>query len=54
MSNQEKTIERLIKDNARLHEDLEVLRIAWPKKVADSGKTHSSLIVEIAIKVMMN
>ncbi len=54
MSNQEKIIERLIKDNARLHEDLKVLRIVWFKKVADSEKTHSSLIVEIAIEAMMN
>jgi len=27
INNQEKIIERLIKDNARLHEDLKVLRI---------------------------
>jgi len=27
MNNQKKIIERLIKDNARLHEDLKVLRI---------------------------
>ncbi len=54
MSNQEKIIERLIKDNARLHEDLKVLRIVWFKKIADSEKTHSLLIVEIAIEVMMN
>ncbi len=54
MSNQEKIIERLIKDNARLHEDLKVLRIVWLKKIADSEKTHSSLIVEIAIEAMMN
>ncbi len=54
MSNQEKIIERLIKDNARLHEDLKVLRIFWLKKIADSEKTHSSLIVEITIEAMMN
>ncbi len=54
MSNQEKIIERLIKDNARLHEDLKVLRIVWFKKIADSEKTHSSLIVEIAIEAMTN
>jgi len=54
MSNQEKIIERLIKDNARLHEDLKVLRIVWLKKIADSEKTHSSLIVEIAIEAMTN
>jgi len=54
MSNQEKTIGRLIKDNARLHEDLKVLRIVWPKKIADSGKAHSSLIVEVATEAMTN
>jgi len=54
MSNQEKIIERLIKDNVRLHEDLKVLRIVWFKKIADSEKTHSSLIVKIAIEAMMN
>ncbi len=54
MSNQEKIIERLIKDNARLHEDLKVLRIVWLKKIIDSEKTHSSLIVEIAIEAMTN
>ncbi len=54
MSNQEKIIERLIKDNARLHEDLKVLRIVWLKKIKDSEKTHSLLIVEIAIEAMIN
>ncbi len=54
MSNQEKIIERLIKDNARLHEDLKVLRIVWLKKIADSEKTHSSFIVEITIEAMTN
>jgi len=54
MSNQKKIIEKLIKDNMRLHEDLKVLRIVWLKKIADSEKTHSSLIVKIAIKAMMN
>ncbi len=54
MNNQKKIIERLIKDNARLHEDLKVLRIVWLKKIADSEKTHSSLIVKIAIEAMMN
>ena len=44
----------MIKDNARLHEDLKVLRIVWLKKIANSEKIHSSLIVEIAIEAMMN
>ncbi len=53
-SNQKTIIKRLIKNNARLHEDLEMLRIAWFKKIVESEKTHSSLIVEIAIETMMN
>ncbi len=53
-SNQKKIIERLIKNNARLHEDLKVLRIVWFKKMIESEKIHSSLIVEIAIEAMMN
>ncbi len=54
MNNQKKIIERLIKDNARLHEDLKVLRIVWLKKIAESEKIYSLLIVEIAIKAMTN
>jgi len=47
-------IKRLIKGNARLHENLKILRIVWLKKVIESEKTHSSLIIKIAIKAMMN
>ena len=54
MSNQKKIIERLIKDNATLHENLKVLRIVWLKKIADSEKTHSLLIIKMMIEVMMN
>ncbi len=53
-SNQKVIIKRLVKDNARLHENLEILRIVWFKKVVESEKTHSSLIVEIAIEAMTN
>ncbi len=53
-SNQEVIIKRLIKDNVRLHENLEILRIVWLKKVIKSEKIHSSLIVKIAIEAMMN
>ncbi len=53
-SNQKVIIKRLIKDNTRLHENLEILRIVWLKKVVKSEKTHSLLIVKIAIKAMMN
>ena len=54
INNQEKIIERLIKDNARLHEDLKVLRIVWLKKIVNSEKTHSLLIIKITIEAMMN
>ncbi len=47
-------IKRLIKNNARLHEDLKMLRIAWFKKIVESEKIHSLLIVKIVIKMMMN
>ncbi len=54
MSNQKKVIRKLIKNNTKLHENLKILRIVWLKKVAESEKTHSSLIVKIAIEAMMN
>ncbi len=54
MNNQKKIIERLIKDNVRLHEDLKVLRIIWLKKIVKSKKIHLSLIIKIAIKAMIN
>ncbi len=54
MNNQKKVIRKLIKNNVRLHENLKILRIVWLKKVIKSKKTHSSLIMKIAIKVMMN
>ncbi len=54
MSNQKKVIRKLIKNNVRLHENLKILRIVWLKKVAKSEKTHSLLIVKIAIEAMTN
>ncbi len=54
MNNQKKVIRKLIKNNARLHENLKILKIVWFKKVAESEKTHSSLIMKIAIEAMMN
>ncbi len=54
ISNQKKVISKLIKNNMKLHENLKILRIVWLKKVAESEKTHSSLIVKIAIKAMIN
>ncbi len=54
ISNQKKVIRKLIKNNAKLHKNLKILRIVWLKKVAKSEKTHSLLIVKIAIEAMMN
>ncbi len=53
-SNQKMIIKRLIKNNVKLHEDLKMLRIAWLKKIVESEKIHSSLIVKIMIKTMTN
>ncbi len=54
INNQKTIIKRLIKNNARLHENLKMLRITWLKKIVESEKTHSSLIIKIMIKTMMN
>ena len=54
MNNQKKVISKLIKNNVRLHENLKILRIVWLKKVAESKKTHSSLIVKITTEAMTN
>ena len=54
MNNQKKIIERLIKDNVKLHEDLKVLRIVWFKKITKSEKIHSLLIIKIMIEAMIN
>ena len=53
-SNQKTIIKRLMKNNARLHEDLKMLKIAWFKKIVESEKIHLLLIVKIVIKMMMN
>ncbi len=54
MNNQKKIIERLIKNNVKLHEDLKVLRIVWFKKITKSEKIHSLLIIKIMIEAMIN
>ena len=53
-SNQKVIIKSLIKNNVRLHKNLEILKIVWLKKVVESEKTHLSLIVKIAIEAMTN
>lgn len=54
INNQKIIIKRLIKNNAKLHEDLKILRIVWFKKIVESEKIHSSFIVKIRIKTIMN
>ncbi len=54
INNQKKVIRKLIKNNVRRHENLKILRIVWLKKVVKSKKTHSLLIVKIAIEAMIN
>lgn len=51
---QEALIARLQEENKRLHPGLEIVRAAWPKNVVDSGKSHSSLILEVATAAMAN
>ncbi len=53
-NNQKVIIKSLVKDNARLHENLKILRIIWLKKVIESEKIHLSLIVKIATEAIMN
>ena len=48
------TAKRLQDQNSTKHPGLEILRTAWPKQVHDSGKTHSSLIVEVASATQAN
>lgn len=50
----QETIMRLTQENSGLHPGLEILRVAWPKKVYQSDKTHSSLIVEVTSEAMAN
>ena len=51
---QSAAIASLQEENKGLHEGLEILRVAWPKKVTESNKSHSSLIIEVASEEMAN
>jgi len=44
-------IKRLMKNNVKFHKDLKILRIVWLKRMIESEKIHSSLIIKIAIKM---
>ena len=52
--NQQAAIQGLQKDNEGLHQGLKVLRVAWLKKVIESNKAFSSLIVEVASESIAN
>jgi hypothetical protein len=47
-NDQLRTITDICKDNRQLHPDLEISRIAWPKKALLDAKRYSSLILETA------
>ena len=54
LSCQKRTIARMQEENKNLHQGLEILWVAWPIKVTGSGKSHSSMIVEVASEAMAN
>jgi hypothetical protein len=47
-TNQKRAIEELCEENRLLHPDLEITRIAWPKKVIKEERSYSSFILETA------
>lgn len=51
-TDQNAAIEKLTRENIRLHPGLEILRATWPRKLEGSGKTFSSLVIEVASEVM--
>ncbi len=54
INNQKTIIKKLMKNNTKFHDDLKMLRIIWLKKIIESKKIHSSLIIKIMIKMMIN
>ena len=44
----------ITRDNARLHQGLDVRRVAWPRSVAGKGKARASLIVELGTPEQAN
>ena len=51
---QDMAIRKITEQNKRLHPTLEITRLAWPKQVAESGKSYSSIIIEVATAEMAN
>ncbi len=52
--NQKATIEKIVKQNNTLHKNLDILRVAWTKKIINQRKKFFSLIIEIVSSKMTN
>ncbi len=52
--NQKTTIEKIVRQNNTLHKNLNILRVAWTKKVTNQRKKFFSLIIEIVNSEMTN
>jgi hypothetical protein len=52
--NQKATIEKIVKQNSTLHKNLDILRVAWTKKIINQRKKFFSLIIEIVNSKMTN
>jgi hypothetical protein len=52
--NQKTTIEKIVKQNNTLHKNLDILRVAWTKKIINQRKKVFSLIIEIVNSKMTN
>ncbi len=52
--NQKTTIEKIVRQNNTLHKNLNILRVAWTKKIINQRKKFFSLIIEIVNSEMTN
>ncbi len=52
--NQKTTIEKIVRQNSTLHKNLNILRVAWTKKIINQRKKFFSLIIEIVNSRMTN
>ncbi len=52
--NQQKIINQIVKQNSSLHENLNIVRIVWTKKIERFRKEHFSLIIELVSFEMTN
>ncbi len=52
--NQNATIEKIVRQNNTLHKNIDILRVAWTKKVINQRKEFFSLIIKIVSSEMTN